>query len=43
VGKNDPSDDLVLQFKEATASVLEPVTEPSEYDHHGRRSSRGRG
>ena len=41
VGKNDPSDDLVLQFKEATASVLEPVTEPSAYDNHGRRVVEG--
>jgi uncharacterized protein (DUF2252 family) len=41
VGKNDPSDDLVLQFKEANASVLEPVTEPSAYDHHGRRVVEG--
>ena len=41
VGKNDPSDDLVLQFKEATASVLEPVTEPSRYDNHGQRVVEG--
>jgi uncharacterized protein (DUF2252 family) len=41
VGKDDPSDDLVLQFKEATASVLEPVTEPSGYDNHGRRVIEG--
>ena len=41
VGKNDPSDDLVLQFKEATASVLEPVTEPSGYDNHGQRVVEG--
>ena len=41
VGKNDPSDDLVLQFKEANASVLESVTEPSGYDNHGRRVVEG--
>ncbi len=41
VGKNDPADDLVLQFKEATASVLESVTEPSSYDNHGRRVVEG--
>ena len=31
------SDPLILQFKEATASVLEPFTQPSEFDHHGAR------
>ncbi len=41
VGKDDPSDDLVLQFKEANASVLEAVTEPSGYDNHGRRVVEG--
>ena len=41
VGKNDRSDDLVLQFKEATASVLEPVTEPSGYENHGQRVVEG--
>ena len=41
VGRNDPSDDLVLQFKEASASVLENVTEPSGYDNHGRRVVEG--
>ena len=41
VGKNDSSDDLVLQFKEANASVLETVTEPSGYDNHGRRVVEG--
>ena len=41
VGKDDPSDDLVLQFKEANASVLESVTEPSGYDNHGRRVVEG--
>jgi uncharacterized protein (DUF2252 family) len=33
----DGGDPLVLQFKEATASVLEPYTQPSEFDHHGAR------
>jgi uncharacterized protein (DUF2252 family) len=33
----DGTDPLVLQFKEATASVLEPYTAPSEYDNHGAR------
>ncbi|MGB7980144.1 MAG: DUF2252 domain-containing protein [Candidatus Nanopelagicales bacterium] len=33
----DGSDPLVLQFKEATASVLEPYTQPSQFDHHGAR------
>jgi uncharacterized protein (DUF2252 family) len=33
----DESDPLVLQFKEATASVLEPHTAPSALDHHGAR------
>ncbi len=28
---------LMLQFKEATSSVLEPFTAPSEYAHHGAR------
>ncbi len=41
VGKNDPSDDLVLQFKEANASVLETVTQPSRYDNHARRVVEG--
>ena len=41
VGRNDPSDDLVLQFKEANASVLESVTQPSAYDNHGRRVVEG--
>jgi uncharacterized protein (DUF2252 family) len=41
VGKNDPADDLVLQFKEANASVLESVTEPSTYGNHGRRVVEG--
>lgn len=33
----DGRDPLVLQFKEATASVLEPYTEPSAFDNHGAR------
>lgn len=33
----DGRDPLMLQIKEATASVLEPYTGPSEYDHHGAR------
>ena len=33
----DGRDPLMLQFKEASASVLEPFTGPSEYDHHGAR------
>ncbi len=41
VGRDNAGDDLVLQFKEATASVLEPVTAPSAYDNHGRRVVEG--
>lgn len=33
----DGKDPLMLQIKEATASVLEPYTAPSEYAHHGAR------
>ncbi len=33
----DGRDPLMLQFKEASASVLEPFAGPSEYDHHGAR------
>ena len=33
----DGGDPLVLQFKEATSSVLEPYTQASEFDHHGAR------
>ncbi len=33
----DGADPLMLQFKEATASVLEPYTEPSEFNNHGAR------
>jgi uncharacterized protein (DUF2252 family) len=41
VGKDDPSDDLVLQMKEANASVLESVAPPSSYENHGRRVVEG--
>lgn len=34
-------DPLVLQFKEATSSVLEAHLAPSPYDHHGRRVVEG--
>jgi uncharacterized protein (DUF2252 family) len=34
-------DPLVLQMKEATASVLEPYLGPSEFEHHGERVVRG--
>ncbi|MGW4692441.1 DUF2252 domain-containing protein [Kitasatospora cineracea] len=33
----DADDPLVLQVKEAQASVLEPYAGPSRYDHHGQR------
>ncbi len=33
----DENDPLVLQVKEAQASVLEPCAGASEYTHHGRR------
>jgi uncharacterized protein (DUF2252 family) len=33
----DGTDPLVLQFKEATTSVLEPYTQDSAFDHHGAR------
>lgn len=33
----DGQDPLMLQIKEATASVLEPYTGPSPYEHHGAR------
>jgi len=36
VGRDD-SDPLLLQFKEATASVMEPYLGASEYDRHGHR------
>ncbi len=33
----DENDPLLLQAKEATASVMEPYLEPSEHDSHGQR------
>ncbi|BAJ31881.1 MULTISPECIES: DUF2252 domain-containing protein [Kitasatospora] len=33
----DADDPLVLQVKEARASVLEPYAKPSQYAHHGQR------
>ncbi len=33
----DGGDPLMLQFKEATSSVLEPYTEPCAFGHHGAR------
>ncbi len=41
VAVDDPADDLVLQVKEASASVLEAVAGPSTYDNHGRRVVEG--
>ena len=37
----DDQDPLFLQVKEAQASVLEPYTAPSEFDHHGQRVVEG--
>jgi uncharacterized protein (DUF2252 family) len=37
----DPSDLLILQVKQATASVLEPYTQPSLYDEHSERVVQG--
>ncbi len=37
----DRQDPLILQFKEAEASVLEPFVGASEYEHHGRRVVEG--
>jgi uncharacterized protein (DUF2252 family) len=37
----DDEDPLVLQFKEAQSSVLEPFTSPSRYSQHGRRVVEG--
>ena len=37
----DGDDPLILQFKEAQASVLEPFLGRSEFDHHGRRVVEG--
>ncbi|TIC79665.1 DUF2252 domain-containing protein [Nocardioides sp. GY 10113] len=41
VDAEDHDDGLVLQLKEATASVLEAATEPSRYGHHGQRVVEG--
>jgi hypothetical protein len=41
VAKDDASDDLVMQVKEAQPSVLESVTEPSRYSQHGQRVVEG--
>jgi uncharacterized protein (DUF2252 family) len=41
VGRDDSGDDLVLQFKEASASVLEGAAPPSRYDNHGERVVQG--
>ena len=41
VATDDSSDDLVLQVKEAGASVLATVTEPSQYPQHGQRVVEG--
>ncbi|MEG3616138.1 DUF2252 domain-containing protein [Isoptericola haloaureus] len=41
VGAEDAADDLVLQVKEAGASVLEPYLGASRYDDHGRRVVEG--
>jgi uncharacterized protein (DUF2252 family) len=41
VAVDDPMDDLVLQVKEAQASVLEGVLPASPYDQHGRRVVEG--
>jgi uncharacterized protein (DUF2252 family) len=41
VAKDDPLDDLVMQVKEATASVLEPYLGASAYTNHGRRVVEG--
>ena len=37
----DDQDPLFLQVKEAQASVLEPYTAPTEFDHHGQRVVEG--
>lgn len=41
VARTDPNDDLVLQLKQANASVLESQTRPSVYDNHGQRVVEG--
>ncbi len=37
----DDHDPLLIQVKEAVASVLEPYVKPSAYEHHGERVVRG--
>jgi uncharacterized protein (DUF2252 family) len=41
VGKDNPLDDLVMQVKEATTSVLEPYLGASVYGNHGQRVVEG--
>jgi uncharacterized protein (DUF2252 family) len=41
VARDDPLDDLVMQVKEANASVLEPYLGASAYSNHGRRVVEG--
>jgi uncharacterized protein (DUF2252 family) len=41
VARDNSGDDLVLQFKEAGASVLEGAAPPSRYDNHGERVVQG--
>ena len=41
VGRDDPRDDLVLQFKQAGESVLEAVAPGSAYGNHGQRVVEG--
>lgn len=41
VGRDDSTDDLVLQIKEAGPSVLEPYLGASNYGNHGRRVVEG--
>ncbi len=39
----DEDDPMILQFKEAQASVLEPYLGPSDFAQHGRRVDVGQG
>jgi uncharacterized protein (DUF2252 family) len=41
VADDDPMDDLVMQVKEAQASVLEPYLGASRYEQHGQRVVQG--
>jgi uncharacterized protein (DUF2252 family) len=41
VATDDSSDDLVLQLKQASSSVLEAVSAPSRYANHGQRVVEG--